>query len=344
VIGSDVVLARRYDVALLDLDGVIYLGEQPVAGAPAALKAAREAGMRLAFVTNNASRTPANVADLLQRMDIPADPTEVITSSHAAAHYLADQLPVGANVLVLGTTGLIEAIIERGLTPVFSADDEPVALVQGYSPDLDWHALAEGAVAIRRGVLYLATNLDATVPSSRGPLPGNGSLVAALTHATGVLPHATGKPDPTMHAESVQRSAAKNPLVVGDRLDTDIEGARRVGCDSLLVMSGVTTSRQLLEADPIHRPDYLGRDVSALLRPQPEVVIAGDTFRCGSSTVTLTAGSLMLSTTGEDGDGLNPLRALAVAAWRSLDAHGSIPAINASEDGALAAIGLDECS
>jgi glycerol 3-phosphatase-2 len=342
VIGSAVALAQRYDVALLDLDGVIYVGEQPVVGASAALHEARDAGMRLAFVTNNASRTPTQVADLLRGMDIPADPSEVVTSSHAAAHYLADRMPPGAKVLVLGTTGLIEAVTERGLTPVFSADDDPMAVVQGYSPDLDWHALAEGAVAIRRGARYLATNLDATVPSPRGPLPGNGSLVAALVHATGVRPHATGKPDPTMHAESVQRSAATNPLVVGDRLDTDIEGARRVGCDSLLVMSGVTTPRHLLAADAMHRPDYLGRDVSALNRPHPAVATSEDVVRCGDAVVTVAGESLLLDTTDSSGDGLNPLRALAVAAWRWCDAHGATPILSVVSEQALAAAVLDQ--
>jgi HAD superfamily hydrolase (TIGR01450 family) len=332
VIGSDIPLVERYDVALLDLDGVVYVGEQPVAGAPAALQAARAMGMRLAFVTNNASRTPAQVADLLYRVGVPADPAEVITSSHAAAHFLADRLPSGARVLVLGTTGLIEAVTERGLTPVFSADDKPEAVVQGYSPDLDWHALAEGAVAIRRGAFYVATNLDSTVPSPRGPLPGNGSLVAALAYATGVQPTATGKPDPTMHAESVQRSAAKNPLVVGDRLDTDIEGARRVGCDSLLVLTGVTTMTRLLHADQLHRPDYLGRDVSALLSPHSAVVVDGGQIRCGAASVTVDHSTLALTAANlTDGDGLNPLRALMIAAWQLQDRGGEVGEIRAGD-------------
>jgi glycerol 3-phosphatase-2 len=340
VIGSEIPLLARYDVALLDLDGVVYVGEQPVAGAPDALEAVRARGMRLAFVTNNASRTPAQVAELLHRVGVPAEPSEVITSSHAAAHYLSDRLPDQARVLVLGTTGLIEAVSERGLTPVFSADEDPVAVVQGYSPDLDWRALAEGAVAIRRGAFYLATNLDATVPSARGPLPGNGSLVAALVHATGVQPIATGKPDPTMHAESVQRSAARNPLVVGDRLDTDIEGARRVGCASLLVLTGVTTAVQLLRADELHRPDYLGRDVAALLNAHPTVSNDGRTTRCGGSSVITDGAVSVLSVTDQDGDGLNPLRALAVAAWQQHDQGAELGEVRAGDEGAEKA--LDE--
>lgn len=344
MIGSDQALARRYDVALLDLDGVVYVGEQGVPGAPADLAAARAAGMRLAFVTNNASRTPAQVVALLGRVGVPAEPAEVVTSSQAAAHYLADRLPAGAPVLVLGTTGLIDAVTERGLVPVFSADADPAAVVQGFFPGMDWHMLAEGAIAIRRGVPWLATNLDATVPSPRGPLPGNGSLVAALRHATGVEPAATGKPDPAMHAESVERSGAAHPIVVGDRLDTDIEGARRVGCDSLLVLSGVTTPALLLSATALHRPDYLGRSVSALLDRHPVAEVAEGTAQCGASRVRIEDGALLLDQPDTvEGDGLNPLRALAAASWHVLDSGAATPPVTATSAAAtdvLSALGL----
>jgi glycerol-1-phosphatase len=310
-------LAERYDVALLDLDGVVYLAEQPVPGAAAALAAAREHGMRLAFVTNNASRTPEQVAALLGRVGVPADPAEVVTSAQAAAHYLADRLPAGSPVLVLGTVGLVEAVTERGLRPVSSADDRPVAVVQGFFPDITWRHLAEAALAITHGAFWLATNLDATVPSPRGVLPGNGSLVAALRHATGVTPAATGKPDPSMHAESVERSGARAPIVVGDRLDTDIEGATRVGCPALLVLTGVTSPALLLAATPEHRPTYLGYDLSGLLQPHPAVAVTEDAVRCGSATVRTAEDTLLLSGVTDELDGL---RALAVANWRAADA------------------------
>ena len=312
-------LATSYDVALLDLDGVVYVGRDAVPGAPKALAAARRAGMRLAFVTNNAARPPAAVAEHLRSLSIAADPDEVTTSSQAAAHYLADRLPSGAKVLVVGTTGLIEALRERGLQPVSSADDEPAAVVQGYSPELSWQQLAEGAVAIRAGALWVATNLDPTVPSPRGPLPGNGSLVAALRHATGVTPVATGKPDPTMHRESVQRSGAHSPIVVGDRLDTDIEGAAAAGCPSLLVLSGVTTARELLAAVPEHRPDYLAMTVAGLLTTHPAVDVSDGRARCGRWLADPDGDVLAISAVeasdGDSSDGLDPLRALCGAAW-----------------------------
>ncbi len=314
-------LAHVYDVALLDLDGVVYVGPQAVPGVPEALAAARESGLRLAFVTNNAARPPAAVAEHLTELGIAADASEVITSSQAAAHYLADRLPSHARVLVVGTTGLHEALLERGLVPVYSADDDPAAVVQGYSPDLDWRQLAEGAVAIRRGLLWVATNLDATVPSGRGPLPGNGSLVAALRHATGVEPIATGKPDPTMHLESVERSGAQRPIVVGDRLDTDVEGANAAGCPSLLVLTGVTDAAALLAAEPPLRPTYLAPDAGGLLVAHERPQLTDGIARCGDwAARTDPDGSFVLAAvagpgTASSADGLDPLRVLCRLAW-----------------------------
>ena len=291
--GSDLPLSRLYDVAMLDLDGVVYVGPDAVPGVPEALERARSDGMRLAFVTNNAARTPQTVAAHLTELGIAAEPEEVITSSQAAARYLADRLPAGARVLVLGTTGLTEALSERGLVPVDTAEGPEGlvdAVVQGYSPKMDWALLAEGAVAINRGVPWVATNVDPTVPSPRGPLPGNGSLVKALQHATRVDPVVTGKPDPTMHRETVLRTGAVTPLVVGDRLDTDIEGANAVGCDSVLVFSGVTTLPDLLRAGAKHRPTYVGQDLSEILVAHPAVDVETSSARCGQWQASVTAG------------------------------------------------------
>ena len=142
--------------------------------------------------------------------------------------------------------------------------------------------LAEGAIAIQRGVLWVATNSDATLPSARGPLPGNGSLVAALRQATGATPVVTGKPEPTMHRETVERSGARHPIVVGDRLDTDVEGARAVGCPSLLVLTGVTTPALLLEAPERLRPDYIAADLGGLLVAHPEPIVDRAGAHCGA--------------------------------------------------------------
>lgn len=325
--GSRGSLCTDHDVALLDLDGVVYLGEDAIPMAPRSLAAARRAGMRLAFVTNNASRTQQQIAAHLMTIGVPAVAEDVVTSAHAAARELAENLPIGAPVLVIGSTGLALAIAEQGLTPVFSASDEPLAVVQGFSPGLGWPDLCEGAIAIRRGLPWIATNLDSTLPTSRGLLPGNGSLVAALRQATGASPRATGKPDPRMHTETVLRSRARTPIVVGDRLDTDIEGARRADCPSLLVLSGVTTAEQLLGATPSQRPDYVGNDVTALLHSHPPVVQEGPRLTCGDVSVTISGDAMIVSGSDDSGDGLNELRVLAVACWRLADAGLARPTI-----------------
>jgi ribonucleotide monophosphatase NagD (HAD superfamily) len=242
-------------------------------------------------------------------MGVAATPDEVTTSAQAACHVLAEKLPAGAKVLVVGTTGLIEAARERGFTLVSSADDEPAAVVQGYGPNIGWKDLAEATVAVRRGAWYVATNLDSTVPSARGALPGNGALVGVVARTTGVTPTAVGKPDPAMHRESVLRSGATRPIVVGDRLDTDVEGASRAGCDSMLVLTGVTTAADLLVALPEQRPTYVARTVRGLLEPQPAPARDGDAWTCGGWRV---EPGLTLS---GDGDHLDALRALCAAAW-----------------------------
>ena len=326
--------AERYDVALLDLDGVVYLGSTVIPGVSDALAAARSAGMRLTFVTNNASRTPGAVAAMLTGMGVEASPGEVATSAQAACHVLAEKLPAGAKVLVVGAEGLFEAAREQGFTIVASADEEPAAVVQGYGPGVGWKELSEATVAVRRGAWFVATNLDATVPSARGPLPGNGSLVGVVRATTGVEPTAVGKPDPAMHRESVQRSGARRPLVVGDRLDTDIEGASRVGCDSLLVLTGVTTAADLLVASPEHRPTYVSQGLEGLLGPHPAPVAADGGWTCGGWTVT---GGLRLSGSGED---LDALRALCAAAWAG---DGTEPGADGpAAAAALRALGLAE--
>jgi glycerol 3-phosphatase-2 len=341
LMGSAVPLAERYDVALLDLDGVIYVGPTGVPGAADALALARAAGMRLAFVTNNALRTPTAVAAHLTELGVPATATEVITSSQAACRVLAERLPAGAPVLVVGGEGLRVAAVEAGLTVVASADEQPAAVVQGYAPDVGWRQFAEATVAINRGAFWLATNLDPTLPSPRGPLPGNGSLVAAVRAATGVEPPAAGKPDPAMHRESLLRSGATNPIVVGDRLDTDIEGATRVGCDSLLVLTGVTTAADLLGAPAGQRPTYLSAGLEGLLIPHPGPARSGpDRWDCGGWTAVRAADGLVLTAAGADD--IDALRALCAAAWSALTgAPGPVRGDGSAAAAVLARLGLE---
>jgi HAD superfamily hydrolase (TIGR01450 family) len=310
--GSTDPLDTAYDVALLDLDGVVYLGGTAIPGAAQALRKAESAGMRLAYVTNNAFRTPAAVAALLTSFGAPATAPDVVTSAQAAARLLAERLPAGAPVLVIGGTGLRMAVRERGLRPVSTVADRPQAVVQGYSPDVGYSVLAEGGLAVAAGALFVATNGDLTLPSRRGRQPGNGSLVQVIATATGVQPLVAGKPEPPLHRESVLRTGAKHPLVVGDRLDTDIEGARRVSADSMLVLTGVTDPADAVLASPSQRPTYLAEDLAGLLEPHPDVTSLDGAFSCEGWTARWAQEHLELTGDGERIDGL---RALCAAAW-----------------------------
>jgi HAD superfamily hydrolase (TIGR01450 family) len=333
--GSTRAPSTVYDVALLDLDGVVYVGPDAVPGVPAALAAARHAGMRLGYVTNNAARTPEEVAAHLTELGVPADAADVITSSQAAATVVAQLFSSGARVLPVGGPGVAAALSAAGLTVVDRAEDDPVAVVQGYGREVGWAQLAEAVVAVRNGARHVATNTDATIPSPRGPLPGNGAMVGVVQDVTGVQPLVTGKPDPAMHSECVRRTGALHPLVVGDRLDTDIEGARAAGAASLLVLTGVTDPRALLSARPDHRPDLLSADVSGLLAAHPPVTGEAPVWRCGGWSARRAEGDdvLVLAATGEDdGDGLDGLRALCVAHWSRHPADGANAHVVAGDD------------
>lgn len=308
-------LAEAYDVALLDLDGVVYVGSGAVPHAEQTLAECRLRGMRLAFVTNNAARPPHVVADHLNSLGISADPSEVVTSAQAAARLLAEMLPAGSRVLVVGGEGLIDALSEQGLVAVAELADQPVAVVQGFHPDVGWCLLAEGAYAIAAGLPWVASNLDWTIPTPRGRAPGNGAFVEALKITTGEAPVVAGKPEPPMHREAVLRTAAKRPLVVGDRMDTDIEGAQRAGADSLLVFTGVTDPDEIVRAAANHRPTYIGEDLRALLAPPGDVNVKAGASEYGGWSATVDRGRISIEQTGDDARRLDALRALCGAAW-----------------------------
>jgi glycerol 3-phosphatase-2 len=315
-------LAEAYDVLLFDLDGVVYIGGTAIPGAPEAIARAKQQGAHVAYVTNNASRTPAAVAELLNGMGAPAAEEDVVSSAQAAARLLADRLPPRSKVLVIGATALRLAVRERGLIPVSSASENPAAVVEGYGPGIDYSRLAEGGLAVRAGALFVATNADSTIPSPRGTQPGNGSLLKVIEHATGKAPVVAGKPEPPLHRESVIRTGAKHPLVIGDRLDTDIEAAYNTGTDSLLVLTGVDNPRTVTLAPKQHRPTYIATTLDALLQPYPEVKTTETGATCGDWTATAPEGGpLAVKGTGDAVDGL---RVLAAAAWAAHDSRGGL--------------------
>jgi glycerol-1-phosphatase len=298
---------------------VLYLEGHGVPHAAEAVAAAQAAGMRVAYVTNNASRPPAVVAERLTGLGMPAQEQEVVTSAQATARVLSEQLPTGAVVLVLGTKALADEVEAVGMRPVAALDQVDGravdAVVQGLSPETCQRDLADAVVAVRSGALWVAANTDLTLPSTRGPLPGNGAFVDVVRAVTGREPLVAGKPDPALHRESVERVAALHPLIVGDRLDTDVLGAVRGDADSLLVLTGVTDRAALLTAPPGSRPTYVATDLRGLLEPQPEVEVDGEVARCRSATATWAGGEMSVVGEGDDA-----LRAEAALWWACADA------------------------
>jgi glycerol-1-phosphatase len=308
-----------YDAVLFDLDGVIYLGPLAVPGAAEGIAQLHHRGTKIGFVTNNAARPPAAVADHLVELGIPATAADVITSAQAAAHLLVNRFGAGARILAVGGDGVIAALSEVRLVAVRSADDDPVAVIQGYGFDLKWQELNEAAIAIHRGAHWVATNVDPTRPTDRGLVQGNGAAVTAVKMAVQAEPEVAGKPYRPLLDDTVERLAAQHPLFVGDRLDTDIAGAVKAGLDSMLVLSGSHRAEELLSATPAERPTHVGEDLRALLRPALVVTQTNGKFRCGEATACALDGRLMVYRSGSAR--IEAIWAAASATWWAVD-HG----------------------
>lgn len=315
-------LVAAHDLLMLDLDGVVYVGGRAVPGVIEALDRSRAEGAHPAFITNNASRTPERVAARLARLGILAEPHDVVTSAQAAARLVVDRFGEGAGVWLLGGAGLEQAIRDAGLRRV----DDPAGatvVVSGHGPEVRWRDIMRAAMLVRDGLPYVATNTDLTFPTEEGLAPGHGVLVATISGFAGVDPLVAGKPSPPLLEETIRRVGGRRPLMVGDRLDTDIEGARAVGIPSLLVLTGVSGLVEVAAASPHQRPDYIAPDLSGLFEvhrvPQP----SGDTVRLGGweAQVGGDGGDAFLEVRGA-GAPADWWRVVATACWRHLDDHG----------------------
>lgn len=285
-----------FDSVLLDLDGVVYAGPHAVPGAVEALTELESRGIPFGYVTNNASRAAADIADHLLELGLPARPAIVTTSAGVAARAMESELGAGTRVLVIGSTALADLVREAGFTVVESADDEPDALVQGFFRDITWHDIAEACVAVAAGVDWWATNRDLTMPTERGLLPGNGAFVRIVADTTGREPRVTGKPAALMLQTAAATIGGTHPIMVGDRLDTDIAGGRAAGYTSALVLTGIHDIHDALTAPAEHRPDRIIATLGDLLAPAPAATVEAHTARCGDAVVTLSGG--VLSSTG----------------------------------------------
>ena len=309
---SSAALVQSYDSLLLDLDGVVYIGADPVPQAVATISTVQQSGRRVCYVTNNAARPPGEVADHLIALGLQASASDVVTSAQAGAQLVAAQTPRGSAVLAVGGPGVAAALTEAGFVvvdaisdPLPDTGDDVAAVMQGFGTEVGWRALARASFAIARGIPWIATNTDLTIPVSGGVAPGNGTLVHAVAMATGRTPEVAGKPFPPM-------SQGLRPLVVGDRLDTDIEGACNAKMSSLLVLTGVSRALDLWRAPATARPQHLARDLSDLLRPALKVHLADGRTTSGPASARITGSHLDLDVAE---DPVGAIWAAAHAIW-----------------------------
>lgn len=272
----------KYDSVILDLDGVVYIGDHAVEHAISSLNALAD-DVVVTAATNNASRTSETVGAHLRKLGLHIADEDVVTSAQAGAQLMARLVPVDSRVLAVGGEGVAAALLDVGLHPLRATQDhssnhtialEVAGVMQGHGLDTSWWDLATATWSISRGAHWIATNRDQTVPTPYGLGPGNGSLVGALEGVTGVSPLVAGKPAPTLFTETKNRKNLANPLVIGDRLDTDIDGAIAAGMDSLLVLTGIHQLDDILKREPMKRPTYVVADLRALLGQLPSALPA----------------------------------------------------------------------
>lgn len=308
------------DLVLADLDGVVYKGEGAIPGAVEALNRAAE-HVRVAYLTNNASRTDRDVADHLQRLGLNTSAQEIVTSPQATVALLAETVAPGSLIFVVGGDGLTDELLKAGYRVTRSADDNPAAVVQGFAPDVGWEHLAEAAFALAEKpgqpeMPWIATNTDWTIPRARGIAPGNGTLVSAVHTAVQRLPIFAGKPETPIYEAAFDRFETRNALMVGDRLDTDIKGAVAAGIPSLHVLTGVDRPKQLVAASQDMRPDYIVTTLDGMHEAYPlSETLRDGTVRFGSAKVRMNGH--IAEVVAEGDSQINLLRAGCGAIWAS---------------------------
>ncbi len=310
------------DVVLADLDGVVYAGPNPIPHAIESLNLAAE-HVRVGYITNNASRTDASVAQHLTDLGLSVAPAEVVTSPQAAVRLLAGLVPAGSTILVVGGAGLVDEVEKGGFVVTRSAEDSPAAVIQGFAPEVGWSQLAEAAFALQTPTAdgselpWVATNTDWTIPQARGIAPGNGTLVSAVHTAVGRLATVAGKPEVPIFDEAKVRFGASKPLFIGDRLDTDILGANRAGIASALVLTGIDRAKHVLAADQHSRPTFILEDLRQLHEPYPATTMSrdGKAATVGAATVRIHGNDVVVESDGPSR--IDLLRAACAAIWAS---------------------------
>ena len=237
------------DYLIIDMDGVLYLGDQPMLGLREFIAFLRQHDIRFQLVTNNSTLTPGMYVEKMARMGVSSlSDTDVLTSSIATADYLLAQHGPGARVYAIGEEGLMDALQRAGLV---LSRREPVAVVVGFDRDITYAKLREATLLIRSGVSFVATNPDLTLPVPEGQIPGTGTLVTAIAVASDQEPLVIGKPEPLLMEQAMARMGAvpERTAAIGDRPETDILSAQRAGILSLLTLSGATDRARLATFD-----------------------------------------------------------------------------------------------
>jgi HAD superfamily hydrolase (TIGR01450 family) len=309
------VLASKYDSLLLDLDGVVYQGSEAIVNAVESINKAASLNFQVGYLTNNSSRRAETIANQLIGFGIQATAEQIVGSASAGVMLLAKKISSGAKVLVVGGEGLRHAVAEQGFEVVDHASYSPAAVIQGFSPDVSWRELAQASFAIQGGAIWIATNQDWTVPVEQGIAPGNGTLVGAVHTAVGILPEIAGKPFRPIFDQALLQLGIKNPLMVGDRLDTDIRGANNSGLDSAVVMTGIVTRKELLAAGKEDRPKFILQDLSELFDPYQNSKTTKRGAKSGDSTVEL-LGDRVVIVSGNP-QSLDTLKAACHVIWTS---------------------------
>lgn len=333
---QQLILSQRYQLALLDLDGVVYRGANAVEHAVSAIRSAEQQGMTIMYTTNNSSRFAQTVAKQLEGFGLRVTPWQVITSSIVAARMVAHHIPGGSPVVVCGAEHLRQSLTEQGLQVVENLDDHPVAAVQGWYPDMTWKDMARISYAVEAGAKYFVTNHDLTIPREDGIAPGCGSMIQAVINATGVEPIASaGKPESAMYDEARAIVASEQStsselsvpvescLAIGDRLDTDIEAGNRGGYDSFAVLTGVTNPRELMLAKPILRPTYIAADLRGLNEIYDEPQQINETsVVCAEASATFDGAGISVNE-----HSIHALRASVKLAWKLADEGENVESI-----------------
>jgi 4-nitrophenyl phosphatase len=249
---------------VIDLDGSVYVGDKPISGVPEALEELRSKGIKLLFLTNNATKTPQEYVEKLEGMGIRASIEEVLTSSVIAASYIK-RVYGPSRIFVVGTKALEEVLRSHGHEIVAFDSDVVVA---GLDFNFDYQKLARASREIRRGAKFVATNTDATIPLEDGVMPGAGSIVKAIEIASGVRPLVVGKPSRIAMREALMRLGLRpsEVLVVGDRPETDVKMGKRFGCITALVLTGVVKEAALKGLPETLRPHFVLKSLAEVPR------------------------------------------------------------------------------